>query len=160
MAVDSFLKIGTIEGESKDFKYKGWTDVLAHSMGMSNAGTFGSGGGGGAGKVNIQDVSCVIKVEKTIPDLMLHCSNGKHIGEVKIISRKAGENPLEYQTIIMKDVLVTSVQVGGSEGQEEHTANVTFNSAKISFHYIEQTPQGGEGAKPKYDWDTLANQAV
>ena len=57
MAVDVFLKIGDIKGESKDSKHKGEIDVLSWSWGVSQTGTMGIGGGGGAGKANFSDLS-------------------------------------------------------------------------------------------------------
>ena len=57
MAVDMFIKIGDLKGESKDSKHGGEIDVLAWSWGLSNSGDTHTGGGGGAGKVNVQDFS-------------------------------------------------------------------------------------------------------
>ena len=54
-----YIKIGDIVGESKDSKHGGEIDVLAWSWGMSQSGTMHVGGGGGSGKVNIQDLSVV-----------------------------------------------------------------------------------------------------
>jgi len=64
MAVDMFMKAGDIEGESNDAKHKGSIDVLAWSWGMSQSGTTHMGTGGGAGKVNIQDLSFTKYVDK------------------------------------------------------------------------------------------------
>ena len=91
MAVDMFIKLGDIQGESKDKKHMGETDVLAWSWGMSQSGTFHTGGGGGAGKVNVQDISLTKWVDKASAPLMLHCCNGKHIPECLLTVRKAGE---------------------------------------------------------------------
>ena len=38
---------------------------------------------------------------------MLFCANGKHIAKGKLTVRKAGENPLEYLKITLKNILVT-----------------------------------------------------
>ena len=57
MAVDMFVKIGDIKGESKDDKHKEEIDVLSWSWGVSQSGTMSSGGGGGAGKANFDDFS-------------------------------------------------------------------------------------------------------
>ena len=54
MAVDMFLKIDDIKGESKDSKHKGEIDVLSWSWGMSPDRHDAHGGGGGAGKANVQ----------------------------------------------------------------------------------------------------------
>ena len=53
MAVDYFLNLGTVEGESADHKHKGEIDLQSWSFGATNAGSFSMGGGGGAGKVSM-----------------------------------------------------------------------------------------------------------
>jgi type VI secretion system secreted protein Hcp len=55
MAVDMFLKVDGIEGESQDEKHAKEIDVLSWSWGMSQSGTSHMGGGGGGGKVAVQD---------------------------------------------------------------------------------------------------------
>lgn len=158
MAVDMFLKIeGEIDGESQDKTHKNAIDVLAWSWGMSQSGSFHLGGGGGAGKANFQDISATKYIDKSSPILMLYCANGDHFTKAKLIVRKAGKKPLEYLTIDMKKVLVTSVSTGGSGGEDKLTENVTLNFAEVHVKYVEQTPEGGEGAKPEFKWDIAAN---
>src|ERR1700704_5685866 len=79
MAVDIFLDIEGIKGESKDSKHKDTIDVLSWSWGMSQSGTAHMGGGAGAGKVSVQDINFTHYLDKSSPTLMLHCCNGKHI---------------------------------------------------------------------------------
>ena len=57
MAVDMFIKIGDIKGESHDKGHKDSIDILAWSWGMSQSGTTHMGTGGGAGKVSVNDIS-------------------------------------------------------------------------------------------------------
>ena len=70
---------------------------------------------------------------------------------------KAGTTPLEYITITMTDVLVTSVSTGGSGGEDRLTENVTLNFAKVKVDYKEQTATGVVGATPTMTWDIAAN---
>jgi len=160
MAVDMFIKIGDLKGESKDSVHKGLIDVLAWSWGMSNSGTTHTGGGGGAGKVNVQDLSLTKYIDLSSPDLMLACCNGKHFPTALLIVRKAGETPLEYLKITMTEVLVTAVSTGGSGGEDRLTENVTLNFAKVQVDYIEQTEKGTAGGKPKMGWDIAQNVKV
>jgi type VI secretion system secreted protein Hcp len=157
MAVDMFIKVGDLKGESKDSTHKGEIDVLAWSWGMSNSGTTHTGGGGGAGKVNVQDLSLTKYIDLASPDLMLACCNGKHFPEATLTVRKAGETPLEYLKIKLTEVLVTSVSTGGSGGEDRLTENVTLNFAKVNLDYVEQAEKGGVGGKPKMGWDIAAN---
>jgi type VI secretion system secreted protein Hcp len=157
MAMDMFLKVGSLKGESKDSKHKDEFDVLAWSWGMSNSGNAQQGGGQGAGKVNVQDFSFTKYIDKGTPDLMLAACNGKHIDKAVLTVRKAGENPLEYLLITMENLIVTSVSTGGSGGEDRLTENVTLNFAKVKVQYKEQTDKGGVGDKPEMGWDITAN---
>jgi type VI secretion system secreted protein Hcp len=78
MAVDIFLKINGVDGESGDDKHKKEIDVLAWSWGLSNSGSAHVGGGAGSGKVNVQDLSVTKWVDASTPKLVLACCNGTH----------------------------------------------------------------------------------
>src|SRR5256885_3864946 len=95
-AVDYFLKVDGIEGESTDSKHKGEIDVQSFSWGETQSGTFAAGGGGGAGKVAMQDFHFVMGVNKSSPKLMLACANGQHIKQAVLTCRKAGTDQQEY----------------------------------------------------------------
>jgi type VI secretion system secreted protein Hcp len=157
MAVDMFIKIGAIKGESQDSKHKGEIDILAWSWGASNSGSAHTGGGQGAGKVNVQDLNLTKYVDKATPDLLLNCCNGKHIDKAVLVVRKAGENPLEYLTITMQDLIITSVSTGGSGGEDRLTENVTLNFGKVQVQYKEQNAKGGVGEQPTMGWDVAQN---
>lgn len=160
MAVDMFIKIGDIKGESKDKKHAGEIDVLAWSWGMSNSGNAHVGGGQGAGKANVQDLSFTKYLDKSSSHLQLFTINGKHIPSALLTVRKAGENPLEYVKITMTDLIVTSVSTGGSGGEDRLTENVTLNFAKVKFEYQEQDEKGGGKPAGEYGWDIAANSKV
>ncbi|HEX6924601.1 MAG TPA: type VI secretion system tube protein Hcp [Longimicrobiaceae bacterium] len=157
MAVDMFLKLGDIQGESKDKTHKDEIDILAWSWGASNAGSFHTGGGGGSGKVNVQDLSFTKYVDLASTEIFLACCNGKHFPEATLVVRKAGETPLEYLTIHMADVLVTSYSTGGSGGEDRLTESVTLNFAKVKMTYKEQAPKGAQAKAPSVSWDIAAN---
>ena len=157
MAMDMFIKIGELKGESRDKVHKDEIDVLAWSWGISNSGSAQVGGGAGAGKCNVQDLSFTKYLDKASPDLMLACCNGKHFPKATLTVRKAGENPLEYLLITMEEVLVTSLSTGGSGGEDRLTENVSLNFAKVKVQYKEQTETGAVGDKPEMGWDIAAN---
>jgi type VI secretion system secreted protein Hcp len=157
MAVDMFMDVDGLKGESRDKTHAGKIDVLAWSWGVSNSGSAHMGGGMGAGKANVQDLSFTKYVDMSSPDLLLASCNGKHFGTASLIVRKAGENPLEYINIKMTDVLVTSVSTGGSGGEDRLTENVTLNFAKVEFKYTEQSAAGAKGKQPEIKWDIAGN---
>ena len=157
MAMDMFIKIDSLAGESKDSTHKGEIDVLAWSWGASNSGSAHVGGGAGAGKVNVQDLSFTKYIDKSTPDLLLTTCNGKHWDQAVLVVRKAGETPLEYLKITMSEVLVTSISQGGSGGEDRLTENVTLNFAKVKVDYVEQSAKGAKGATPSMGWDISQN---
>jgi type VI secretion system secreted protein Hcp len=160
MAVDMFMKIGDVKGESKDDKHEGEIDVLAWSWGMSQSGTTHLGTGGGAGKVSVQDISFTKYIDKSSMNLIIACCNGKHYPEAKLTVRKAGETPLEYLTITMKDVLVSAVSTGGSGGEDRLTENVTLNFGQFVAEYKPQKPDGSGDAGVFAKWDIPKNVKI
>jgi type VI secretion system secreted protein Hcp len=147
MAVDTFLKLGDIKGESKDAKHPGEIEVLSWSWGLSQTGTMAYGGGGGAGKANFQDLNFMHNIDKASPVLMLKCATGEHIKEATLVSRKAGKTQQEYLIIKMNDILVTSVQTSGSS--EVPTESVSMSFSKIQLDYKPQKEDGSlDGAVP------------
>lgn len=156
-AIDMFMKIEGIDGESQDSAHKDEIDVLSWSWGMTNSGTFHTGGGGGAGKANFQDISFTKWVDKSTPKLMEACASGATIPAATLVLRKAGGEPLEYLIIRMEKVLVTSVSTGGSGGEDRLTENVTLNFAQIMVKYTEQRADGGIGDIVEFGWDIETN---
>ncbi len=160
MAVDMFMKMGDVKGESRDSKHKDEIDVLAWSWGMSQSGTTHMGHGGGAGKVSVQDLSFTKYVDKATPNLMQMCCDGKHFDEVTLTIRKAGgDNPVEYLKITMKETLVSSISTGGSGGQDRFTENVSLNFAEFKVIYEPQAAAGSQEGTVEAAWKIAENVA-
>jgi type VI secretion system secreted protein Hcp len=159
MAVDMFIKIGDVKGESTDDKHKGEVDVLSWSWGATQSGTAGIGGGGGAGKVQLQDLTITKYIDKASPTLLKMCCDGTHIKSTLLTIRKAGGTALEYLKITCDDAIVTSITTGGSGGQDRLTENITFNFAKIKMEYTPQTAKGAGEASVTQGWDQASNKA-
>jgi type VI secretion system secreted protein Hcp len=158
MAVDMFLKIEGVDGESADDKHKGEIDVLSFSWGMSQSGSMHISGGGGTGKVNVQDMSVVKYLDKASTVLMQKCSTGKHFPKATLTCRKAGDKPVEYLIVTMEEVLVTNVSAGGSRGDEVPTESVSLNFAKVKVKYTPQKADGSAGASSELGYDIRANK--
>jgi type VI secretion system secreted protein Hcp len=157
MAVDMFLKINGVDGESQDKTHAKEIDVLAWSWGMSNSGSAHVGGGAGAGKVNVQDVSFTKYLDSASPKLMLACCQGTHYDEATLTVRKAGGNPVEYIKLKLQEVLISAVSTGGSGGEDRLTENVTLNFAKFNLDYTPQDAKGAAGTAIPAGWDVAQN---
>lgn len=158
--VDYFLKLEGIEGESTDDKHKNEIDVLSYSWGATQSGTAGRGGGGGAGKVSMQDFQFTMRVNKATPKLMLACATGQHLPEAKLVCRKAGGEQEEYMAVTMSDLLVSSYQTGGSAGDAIPIESITLNFSTIEVEYKSQKADGTLDSPVKVGYDLKANKKI
>ncbi|MGI8811707.1 MAG: Hcp family type VI secretion system effector [Pyrinomonadaceae bacterium] len=157
-AVDYFLKLEGIDGESADDKHKGEMDLESWSWGASNQGTFSAGGGGGAGKVAMQDFHFVMKINKASPKLLLACASGQHIKTANLVCRKAGGKQEEFLKIKFTDLLVSSYQTGGSGHSDiVPTDQISLNFSKIQVEYFTQKADGTPVLGASAGWDVKAN---
>ena len=156
--VDYFLKVDGIPGESADKAHKNEIDLLSWSWGESNGGTHAAGGGGGAGRVSMQDFSFQMNINKASPKLFLSCANGKHIKEALLTCRKAGEKALEYLKIKFTDMLISSYQTGGGGSGVVPIDSITFNFAKIEVTYTPQDNKGAGGAAVTHWYNVSTNE--
>jgi type VI secretion system secreted protein Hcp len=159
MAVDMFLSLDPIKGESQDKSHTDEIDVLSWSWGMSQSGSTHLTSGGGAGKVSVQDLTFTHYVDLSSSYLFQACTKGQHIAKGILTVRKAGgDTPLEYIKVTMEEIIVTNVHTGGSMGEERLTENVTLNFRKFKYEYKEQEKEGGGGKSPNFAWDIAANK--
>ena len=160
-AVDYFLKIEGIPGESGDHKHKDDSMLESWSWGETQMGSHAGGGGGGAGKVQMQDFHFVMKINKSSPKLLLACANGEHIKGALLTCRKAGKEQQEFLKYKFSDLLISSYQTGGSGGSDVIPMDqISFNFAKIEVEYYVQKPDGGVVLGAKAGYDLKANKAV
>jgi len=160
MAIDYFLQITGIEGESADSKHKGWIDVMSWAWGETQTATThpGAGAGGGAGKVDFQDFSFTTRVSKASPKLFLACATGQHFKEATLAARKAGKGQQEFLTWTLSDVLVSGYQTGGAEAADVPTDAVTLNFSKAQISYKAQKADGSLDAAITAGFDVKANK--
>jgi type VI secretion system secreted protein Hcp len=160
-AVDYFLKIDGIEGESQDAKHKGEIELHSFSLGAQQTGTHASGGGGGAGKVRMQDFHITKKVDKASPKLMLACADGEHIKKAVLTCRKAGKDQQEYMKVTMSDLLVSSYSLAAhGDSHVVPLDQITLNFSKIEYDYKEQKADGTLGGSVKAGWDVKQNVKI
>lgn len=148
-AMDMFLKIQGVPGESNDATHNDEIEVLAWSWGMSNPTS--THPGGSAGAVSFQDL-CVTKyVDKASPLLMLACASTQHLDAVLYV-RSVGPSPVEFLTITIPDLLVSSVVQTATTSEDRPTETVTLNFAEIEYSYVPQE-LGGPEPPVVFQWD-------
>lgn len=114
-AVDYFLKIDGIPGESTDDKHQGEIDIMSFSWGATNPATASAGGGGGAGRVQLQPLHLAKPTDTSSPNLFLKCATGQVLKSAVLTAQTTvGEQPVEFLKITLSDVLVSSYQISAS----------------------------------------------
>jgi type VI secretion system secreted protein Hcp len=161
MAVEMFLDIAGVKGESqvKDFEDK--IDIFSFSFGASNPSQVSTGGGSGAGKVSISSVSIQKIVDAATPDLFRACCSGKHFDTAKITVREAGgDAPVEYMVVDMTQAFVDSLSWGGAAGGDKPSESLSLSAASIKITYSSQTAKGSGEKGPSAGWDVKKNALV
>ena len=170
-AVDYFLKIDGIEGESQDEKHTNEIEISSFEWNEVQSGTFSLGGGSGAGKVKMGDFKFAMRTNKSSPKLMLACATGKHIPTATLTCRKAGGGQQEFYTINLTEVLVSSYRTGssidaeGEDGDQGYDSGVPMdliglNFGKIECTYRPQKPDGSLDNPVMAGYDITANKTV
>ncbi len=138
-AVDYFLKIEGIDGESTAAGHKGEIDVLSWSWGETQSGS-ASAGGGGTGKVSMQDFHFTMHSSKASPKLFLGAAMGTFYKEVMLTGQMQDQEgrPRVFSKCILSDVLIHSYDIAapmGAEGAVMPVDQVSLNFIKIEFTF-------------------------
>ncbi|MFD1951487.1 Hcp family type VI secretion system effector [Sphingomonas arantia] len=161
MAVEMFLKLAGCDGESEATGYEGQIELLGWNWGVTNMASSVMGTGTGAGKASFQDLSITKYVDKATATLLLNCAGGGHFTTAVLSCRKAGgTKALEYLKITMEQVFVSSVQHGGTPGDDLTVENVTLNFAKVDVTYSPQSATGTAAGSVPFKWNIKKNDAA
>jgi type VI secretion system secreted protein Hcp len=135
MAVNAYCIVDGVPGPSTSLSNA--IDILSFSFGASNSAVFGAGASGGesrAGRANLSEVSIMKVLDKTSPTMFGNCVTGDYINSVDIqYFKPMGSKQDVYFKIHMEKVVITSVQLSGSN--ENPTESVSFAFAKVKVSY-------------------------
>lgn len=157
MAVDMFLRIEGLNGESQDSKFKDQIQITGWNWEASQTGTSGVGGGSGAGKVEHQDLVVQKFVDRSSPILYQFCCGGDHIKSADLTVRKAGGEALDYLIIHLEDLIITSFVLGGEPKNDQIGETIRINFTRASISYTPQSGAGAGGGNVVGGWDLKAN---
>lgn len=116
-------------------------EVLTYSWGVSNSGTTHAGGGAGAGKANVQDISLTKAADATSVELLRAVTTGRHLDTATLtlcdVRDCAATTTATYK---FNDVLVTALSLGSAaQSQTEQVAlnfrQFTVTRGTSSFSY-------------------------
>lgn len=163
MAIDVYLQIDGIKGESTDDKHKDWIECLSVQFGVSQprSATASTGGGHTAERCEHQDIALSKLADLSTPILLQTCSAGKTIPKAKFEFMRAdgkGER-IKYFEIELENVLIGAVNPTVTEGAILHE-NVGLKFSKIKWKYTQQKVSGGAGGNTAGGWDLATNKVV
>lgn len=149
MAVDIHIKIDSIPGNSEIKGFEGQIQLESFSWNMQQTTSFSRSSGGGAGKVNMGDMTFVHAVDKATPKLMIACCTGAHLKEAILTCRKAGgESSVDFLKITLTDVIVSGVAPSGTNDGDTPTETVSLAFAEYKIEYQEQDNKGAKKGGP------------
>lgn len=108
-------------------------DIESFSWGVSQMGT-GGHGGGGAGKVNVHDISVTKTTDKSTPELF----KSVVVSPIKApLDKTVKQGGQDYYEIKLENILISSFQSsgGGSTSGDRPMESLSLNFAKIEFKY-------------------------
>jgi type VI secretion system secreted protein Hcp len=166
MAVDMFLKIDGIKGDSTDSKHKDWIEVISFDHGIYQA-TGGSASAQGVhtgGRADHKDFTLIKRLDSASPILAQHVCTGKHIPNIKFELCRALGDKTTFMVYTLKESIVASVAPTGTARSEDllPTEQITVRYGEINWEYTPTDPKGGgkTGAAIKAGWSTMENRSI
>ncbi len=148
MAIDMFLKIDGVDGESSDDRHRNEIALLSFSWGEARLTPDGGAGtGGSVGKVTMQDFHFTTLVNKSSPRLFLACAKGEHFKTAVLTVRRTGAQPTDFFIWRLSNIVVSGYQSSAElAGGVLPTDHVTMGFSKIELEYRPMNPDGTEVA--------------
>jgi type VI secretion system secreted protein Hcp len=159
MAVDMFLKLAGIAGESQDAQHKGEIDILGWSWGIAEA-QGAAGSGVAAAKPNFHQVSVQKLLDLSSAPLLAAVAKGSRIATGTLTIVRTGAAPETFLVLNMKDIAIASVNMAESQTQNRPTETIALTFGQIDFEYTEFLANGAKGTTNSFKWDIATNQAI
>lgn len=143
-----YIKFDGIDGEVVSSKgHEKWIELQSFSWGVSQS--QGVPGGGGTGKVSIQDFTIMHRIDKASPLLFLKCAEGKPVPTVTLsVTRTIEGREVDYYKITLNDVMISSIRCDrptGAAGDDRPMESVSFKVfPKVEIRYTPIDDATGE----------------
>ncbi|MCG8487917.1 MAG: type VI secretion system tube protein Hcp [Candidatus Thiodiazotropha sp.] len=159
MAVDMFMKIDGIDGESTDDQHKGWIELVSvnHGVTQPTSGASGTGGRTG-GRADFEPFTAMKEVDKGTPDLNIKCAKGEHIPKIEVHLCEAAGDKHIFMKYTMENVIVQAVMPSCSKGDIKPIETVSFAYGKIKWEYTELGQDGKPGGSTDRTWNLETNK--
>ena len=156
MAVDYFLKLDGIQGESTDSKHKDEIQIQSWSWGASQVSSVAGPGGSGAGKADMSAFSVITYFDKATPKFFKSIGLGTHIKTGTMSAIKSGGDGKPYLKVDFKELFVSNLQISGTTEIPMVSLSFTYNEIKID--YSTQNEQGNLASIGPITYNTKENK--
>jgi len=163
MAIDVYLYIDGIKGESADSAHQGWIEVTAAQWGVKQpkSATASTAGGHTAERSEHRNLTISKLADLSSPLLLQTCSAGRTISKAKLECMRAdgqGER-VKYYEVELENVLIGNMDQVVHEGDILHDS-IGLKFSKVHWKYTQQKIGGGAGGNTSGGWDLAANRIV
>jgi type VI secretion system secreted protein Hcp len=163
MAIDVYLQIDGIKGESADSEHQGWLECLSVNwkLNQPKSATSSTAGGHTAERAELSDVTFMKLCDLASPILAQHCAMGKTIPKARFeFFRADGQGTrVKYYEFELDNVVVGEVaqSVSAGIGMVDH---IGLKFSKVKWRYTQQRIMGGAGGNTAGGWDLATNRVA
>jgi type VI secretion system secreted protein Hcp len=141
MAVDYFLKIDGIDGESQQSGHTKELEMDGWSFGETQSGVSSTATGSASGKVTLNEFRFAKRLDSASPKLQQANLNGKHIKWARFTARRAGSEggvPVDYLFVDFGDLVISSYDVTGTgaDGWPQETIAFSYGAIVMTYKQI------------------------
>jgi type VI secretion system secreted protein Hcp len=145
-AVDMYIKLPDIDGESVDENHDKWIDVLSIDWGAHKP-TAGKNAERRRGDVNLEDLTMTREYDASSPKIMLACANGTHFPSVELEAPERPGAEATYMKYKLKNVMITSYSIDATGERPMETITMTYQ--KVEAAEIDKSSR----VKVQQSWD-------
>lgn len=161
MAIDVYLQIDGVKGESAEETHKGWIECLSVDWAVTQpkSATSSTAGGHTAERANLSEIGLTKLADLASPILFQLSACGKTLPKAKLeFMRADGDGkPIKYFEIQLENVLISDMASSVSEGVVlSESRGLKFS--KIKLAYIQQKLGGGTLGSTTGGWDLALNR--
>ena len=162
MAIDAYLQIDGIKGESADSAHRDWIEMASVHMGVAQprSSTVSTSGGHTSGHSEHRTLTFSKLVDLASPILMQHCSTGKTIPKAKLeFMRADGDGkPVKYYMVELENIMLAHMDQSMGDGGLHDEIGLCFS--KVKWTYTQQKIGGGAGGSTAGGWDLAAKKTL
>lgn len=146
MSEQWFLKVDGIPGESKDRQHVDEIEVQSWGWGVSTDVLSDINGTVGTGRPRIGTFQFAARTSLATLRLVEACGKGTRVPSATLTGRRVGHSTPVFLTVVLREVLVTSVGLGAGTSQD-CLDEVVLHVENVQATYAAQSATGGTGTQ-------------